>query len=256
MTNVEVTYRISARMPVRTARIKKTTDIPSVENNTTSEVTPAVKTTAKTDPFNTLLKVISELQSDFEKLQKEIAQSKESWTAEQKAHQKQLADGNIQEELERKRNKETYEYETARKQKQAEDEFADKKASWEKSLKDQQEILTKEKTELAELRKLAAGFEGEKEKIIAQAQEILRKELTGQFETERKLTEQEQKAEKDILNLKITNFTAENNRLNTEIISLKKALEEATRQVKEIAVKVIESGTKSQSPESLPKFDK
>ena len=85
---------------------------------------------------------------------------------------------------------------------------------------------------------------GEKEKAVAEAQEILQEELVYKFETERKLKEQENKSEKDILNLKIANLTSENNRLNGEIGILKKALEEATRQVKEIAVKVIESGTK------------
>lgn len=250
-------------MPVRTTRTKKTTEIltPGVAGalesvSASASVKSLAKTDSKTDPFIDLIKTITDLQVEFERLQKEIAQSKESWTNEQKAHQKELEDQNIQEELERKRNKETYEYEMARRQKQAEDEFADKKAGWEKNLKDQQETLAEEKAELAELRKLAAGFEGEKEKVIVQAQEILRKELTGQFETERKLTGQEQKAEKDILNLKITNLTVENNRLNAEIGVIKKALEEATRQVKEIAVKVIESGTKPQSSESLPKFDK
>ncbi len=95
------------------------------------------------------------------------------------------------------------------------------------------------------------GFEMGKGEAVNQAQEILQKELTFKFETERKSREQEIKAEKDILNLKITNLTSENNRLNSEIESLKKALEEATRQVKEIAVKVIESGTKPQT-----EFDK
>lgn len=241
-------------MPVKTTRTKKTTEISTPETAETLEpvsTSVPVKPLSKTDPFAALIKTITDLQTEFDRLQKEIAQSKEAWTTEQKAHQKQLTDGNIQEELEKKRNKETYEYDMARKQKQAEDEFADKKASWEKSLRDQQETLETEKTELSELRKLAAGFDAEKEKAIAQAQEILQKELVNKFETERKLTDQETKAEKDILNLKITNLTAENNRLNTEIISLKKALEEATRQVKEIAVKVIESGTKSPSSESL-----
>ncbi|MBI2085773.1 hypothetical protein HYT74_00365 [Candidatus Daviesbacteria bacterium] len=225
-------------MAVRTVKSKKTIEEPVEETET-------VKTT-KIDPFAALLKNFSDLQSEFELLQKEITKTKESWSLEQKNHDKDVEDRNIQEELERKRNKETYEYETARRRKIAEDEFTDKKAIWEKQLKDQQEILNQEKAELIQLRKTTDGFDGEKEKAVSTAQELLRKELVSKFETERKMKEQEQKSEKDILNLKINNLTTENNRLNTEIEVLKKALEDATRQVKEIAVKVIESGTKPQ----------
>lgn len=245
-------------MPTRTTRTKKAIEDQPLEDSGVDEtitVTPA-KAITKSDPFTIFFKEISDLQSEFERLQKEISQTKESWSVEQKAHQKKLEDRNIMEELEMKRNKETYEYELARKHKQEEDEFADKKANWEKELKDQQEVLEKEKAELLELRKMTDGFETEKEKVVAEAQEALQKELVAKFETERKLREQEIKAEKDILNLKITNLTSENNRLNGEMTNLRKALEEATRQVKEIAVKVIESGTKPQSSETLPKFDK
>ena len=247
-------YRTINTMAVRTVKSKKTTEETPIEEIGIMEPVPTagrVKIAAKTDSFTALLKLISDLQSEFEKLQKEITQTKEFWNVEQKAHAKEVEDRNIQEELERKRNKETYEYETTRKRKQVEDEFADKKAAWEKQLKDQQEVLDQEKAELLELRKLVAGFDGEKEKAIAEAQVFLQKELTAQFETERKLREQEHKSEKDLLGLRLTNLTAENNRLNAEVEVLKKTLEEATRQVKDIAVKVIESGTKSQTSEAI-----
>lgn len=237
-------------MAVRIVKSKKVTEETPIEEirvETVPTVT-SVKTT-KIDPFIGLIKTVSDLQSEFEKLQKEILQTKESWSIEQKAHTEDIGDRNIQEELERKRDKESYEYETSRKRKIEEDAFADKKTNWEKQLKDAQEALQKEKQELEELRKLVAGFDNEKEKAVSVAREILQKELVSKFETERKLKEQENKSEKDILNLKISNFTSESNRLNTEIEVLKKALEEATRQVKDIAVKVIESGTKPQTAE-------
>lgn len=247
MTNIRLSHRISNRMPVRSIKIKKTAETAETEDIAAVEVVPSVKTASKTDPFNSLMRIVLELQSEFEKLQKEITRTKEAWVIEQKAYQKEVIDRNTQEELERKRNQETYVYETARKQKQAEDEFADKKAAWEKNLKEQQDALAEEKTELVELRRLVAGFDSEKEKAVSEAKTVLQKELIAGFDVERKLAGQEQKAEKDLLNLKITNLTVENNRLNTEILALRKALEEATRQVKEIAVKVIESGTKSPS---------
>lgn len=234
-------------MPARTARSKQTTETPEAEDINVAEIATPVKAIPKTDPFAAVIQEISKLQSEFEKLQKEIVQTKEVWVTEQKTHQKEIEDKNIQEELERKRNRGSYEYETARNHKQEEDEFVDKKKSWEKQLKEQQEILQQEKQELEELRKLVAGFEGEKEKPIKEAQAALQKELTGSFENERRMREQEFKAEKEIFNLRLTNLTAENSRQAAEIQVLKKALDKATGQVKEIAVKVIESGTKQSS---------
>lgn len=234
-------------MPIKsTAKTKKST-ASFVPEETVLETAPAVKTTAKSDSFAAIIKSIFELQSEFEVLQKEISQTEEAWLVEQKIHKKDLEDRNIAEDLERKRSKEAYEYEVARKHKQEEDEFADKKASWEKDLREQQEILRKEKEELLELRRLVAGFESEKAKAVAGAQQALQTELLAKFDIERKLSEQEDQAEKNLLNLRITNLTMENNKLNTEIEALRKALGEATRQVKDIAVKVIESGTKPQS---------
>lgn len=253
MTKIEITHRIAGKMPTRTARAKKVTEDQPIEESGVVEIIAAsVKATSKSDPFTILIKEISDLQSEFEKLQKEIIQTKEVWVTEQKTHQKEIEDKNIQEELERKRNRGSYEYETARNHKQEEDEFTDKKKSWERQLSQQQEILQQEKQELEELRKLVAGFEGEKEKSIKEAQTALQKDLTGSFENERRMKEQEFKAEKEILNLRLSSLTTENSRQAAEIQALKKALDEATGQVKEIAVKVIESGTKFQPSEFSP----
>lgn len=87
---------------------------------------------------------------------------------------------------------------------------------------------------------MVRGFESEKEKAVTKA---LQKELTSAFETEKKLREQEFKAEKELLNLKISNLIIENSRQANEIETLKKALDDTTRQIKEVAAKVIESGS-------------
>lgn len=46
-----------------------------------------------------------------------------------------------------------------------------------------------------------------------------------------------------MLNLRIENLAQENSRQAREVELLKKALEEATRQLKDVAVKIIESST-------------
>lgn len=96
---------------------------------------------------------------------------------------------------------------------------------------------------------MAADFDHQKEAAVKEAEVLLEKNLTEEFEAEKKLREQEVKAEKDISGLKISNLESENSRLTKEMETLRRSLDEATRQVKEIAVKVIESGQpKSQIP--------
>jgi len=99
-----------------------------------------------------------------------------------------------------------------------------------------------EKKELESLREAVANFENEKEKVVAAAESILEKALTEKFENERRMREQEFKSEKEILNLKLESLTVENQKQTTEIATLQKALNAATAQVKDIAVKVIEAG--------------
>lgn len=93
-----------------------------------------------------------------------------------------------------------------------------------------------------------SGFEIEKEKAVKQACSVLQKELSEDYATERKLREHELKGEKEILVLKIVTLTQENTRQSQEIALLKKSLEEATRQLKDVAVKVIESSSVSAKP--------
>ncbi len=113
--------------------------------------------------------------------------------------------------------------------------------AWEKYLQEQKEVVEKDRKELADLRVLAENFDKEKQQTIEEAEEVLRKQLTAEFEIEKKLKGGEIAAEKEILNLKLTSLTEENKRLSQEVEVLKRGLDQSTAQVKEIALKVIES---------------
>lgn len=200
------------------------------------------------DVFTKLTVVIATAREEYEVLQKQMLEVKEAWDKEQRSHKVQIAEINQQEEITRKREKETYDYEISLVRKKAEDEFEERKNKWEKELLARKEELAKDKQELETLRKLADGFDEEKEKAAKDASLKLQKELTDQFATEKKLREQEIKSEQELLGLKIANLTSENTRLANEGAMLKKSLEEATRQLKDVAVKVIESS--SNKPQS------
>ena len=162
----------------------------------------------------------------------------------------ELVQQKTQEEVERKREQETYQYETSLVRKRAEDEFNDKKLAWEKDLSQRKQELENQKRELEELKKLTDSFDSQKQQAVREAQVEIEKELKDSFENENKLREQEIKAEKAVLDLKISNLESENTRQSKEIEVLKRAFDEATKQVKEIAVKVIESGSNQQKAQS------
>lgn len=220
----------------------------SVESSPAVKQDPLIKNLkAYEESFVNLLDAISASKEEFLSLQRQIADVKDAWIKEQREHEIASVEINQQEEISRKRDNETYNYDTALLRKKAEDEFLEKKAKWERELQLQKDEIVKEKQELEILRKQAAGFEGEKEKAVKEACNLLQKQLQETFAIERKLREQEVKSDQELLSFKITNLASENSRLANEVLAFKKSLEQATAQLKDVAVKVIESsGNKSQ----------
>lgn len=239
-------------MPVkRTTRVKKTA-VKSVEDESIPPVVRIAPSDNLVKLFDEAAEKISQSKVEYEKLQREIVQTRESWIREQQDHQRNITERNQLTELKRKQEEELYQYELSRKHKVAEDEFKDQKMVWERSLREQKDVIESERKELAELRILAENLEKEQQKAVKEAEEILRKQLTSEFNIERKIKEQEVKAEKDILNLRLGNLSEENKRLSLEVDNLKRAFDQATVQVKEIALKVIESRGNASKPQVAP----
>lgn len=241
-------------VPKKIVRLRKTANASDALNIPAVSANPASSPLSQTN-LNTFLSILGQItqnQQEFEKLLKEIEETRRNWEKEKQQHSQETEQNLKQEEILRKREQEEYEYETKKQRKISEDEFSNKKNVWDKELTEQKDKIADERKELESLRKIVDGFEAEKEKAIKEAQEVLRLQLNNQFETDKKLREQEFKAERDILNLKLSNLTVENSRQAKEIEELKKALDESTKEVKEIAVKVIESAGNSSKNSSQP----
>lgn len=222
----------------------------SINDSPIIEKTPDKKVNLIPESFQKLIDSIADEKADFEKIQREISETKELWLKEQQEYMQKIKERDQEEEIRRRRDEETYQYEEAMKRKREENEYAEKKAKWEKELNEQKEILAQEKQELEKLRKMVAGFELEKEKAVKEACQLLESTLEKDFGTENSLKEQQYKAEKSLLELRLTNLTAENARYIKEIDQLKRSLEYATQQLKDIAVKVIESSN-SKTPVTM-----
>lgn len=238
-TTVKRTVRARKTAPVSDQALADTT----LSSNLSSKALKPLE-----DAFTKLTVVITTAREEYEALQKQIAEVKEAWEKEQRLHVLKIQERDTQEEVERKREQELYNYETTLKRRQEEDEFLEKKAKWEKELQSQKDAIEKDRDELEMLRKQVAGFQQELDKAVKDASLKLQKELTERFVTEKKLREQEVKSEQELLALKITNLTQENERQADEIALLKKSLENATAQLKDVAVKVIESGSPPKPP--------
>ena len=233
---------VAITTPKRITRRKSTASTSPVLSTAFSPSTNSSKAISSViEAFAQLIDEMKKAQQEFEKLQQEIASTRDSWRREQQAHVHEVNELNQQEEIGRRREKEAYEYELRVGRKREEDEFAARKTKWERELVERKDEIEKEQLELAQLRKQVAGFETEKEKAIKEASSLLERELKYTFEVERNLSDQENEAKIEILNLKIANLNSENTRQVKEIENLKKSLESASQQLKDIAVKVIES---------------
>src|SRR3989344_5456454 len=121
--------------PKKTTRIRKTTAQPASTTEADSSVPIlAAPSDNITQVFDNLMNSLIKNRQDFDSSQKEIAQVKQDWIGEQKQHGMELVQQKTQEEVERKREQETYQYETSLVRKRAEDKFNDKKLAWEKDL--------------------------------------------------------------------------------------------------------------------------
>ncbi len=186
--------------------------------------TPTPTPSARSDihsGFQTLIQKIYSAQSEYEQTIRQIQELNI-------AHQ---------------RERETYEYETLLVHRKTEDEFISQKAAWEKVLLDEKDNLVAERKELDTLRKQVSSFPAETDRTVKEACVSLQKQLESQFATEKKSLELSHKAEKDLLSLRLETLLSETSRQAKEIESLKSSLAQATDQIKQIAVKVIESGS-------------
>lgn len=246
---------MSTIAPTTVKRITRARKSIAISDQTTGDTSLSSKALKPLeDAFSKLIHTITTAKNEYENLQKQIEEIKEIWNKEQRLHVVSIQERDREEDLVKRREKETYEYETKLTRKKDEDEFLEKKVKWEKELISKKEELQKDKEELENLRKQVLGFDAQVARAVKEATDMLRQDITDTFMTEKKMREQEIKAEKELLAFKITNLAQENGRLTGEVSLLKKSLEEATSQLKEVAVKVIESSSpqvKPQTPSAL-----
>lgn len=161
----------------------------------------------------------------------------------------------LEEDLERKktvqreawqREEEEYEYELYLKRRKEEADYEEKKVAKERMLKEREEKLAAAERELQELRKFREEAEKNLDITVNRVREETEKETRKEEEIRAKILGERVAAEKHIAELTIATLQKELTTKEEAIRQLKHELDIANRGVKDIAMKVIESGRNDQ----------
>lgn len=192
-----------------------------------------------------MLKQMLELQKRREEeFETEMKRRRFEWDEEQSAYAEKL-------KRERSRTEEEYQYQLKMKKLRDMDEWSEELRKHERTLKEEKEVRVQMETELADLRKQVASFATELDNAVKEAVTRTIAEQKKEAQIAQNFAKQEAQAVERIAALKIASFEATVKSQSQEIAELKRQLENATRQVKDIAVSVIESSKKDSTTQQL-----
>ncbi|MFH0940206.1 MAG: hypothetical protein V1899_13140 [Planctomycetota bacterium] len=189
-----------------------------------------------------------------------IAETQARWASEQEKREREQKEFDENLKKQRSREKEEYEYQKALERKKEQDQHAE--AVWleQRKTKEKQEILEKswqvreaalneKEDEFAVLKKEVATFPDRLKKEIEKAVVEALKTLETRHKQELLVMQKDAEAENRIAALKIKSLEETITRQYTQIEAMSQHVEEAKKQVQEIAVKAIEgaSGAKALS---------
>ena len=162
-------------------------------------------------------------------LEDEIRNKREAWAREQEQH----------------------EYETSQKRKRDEDTYRLKREAQEREIAERQQALKEQEEEFKDLRERAARFDAEMAQVIQRTREESEGKIRQEEQSRAALLAEQVLREKEIAKLKISSLEHRMEEQRAEIISLKDQLQNANREAKEIAVKVIEGASASATLQNL-----
>jgi len=181
-----------------------------------------------------------ESEDEIKKLESENTKEREALEKAHLEYKQEL-------EKQRKREQEEYNYNLKLGRQKELDEYNKQKEAKEIELKNRELEISKNEQELVNLRKLVTDLEEKLETETIKVKEQTRLETIKELETSFNLERKDTEREKQLAELTISNLQKNIVSQEAEIIELKKQLVQATSQVKDIAVKVIESNKKESS---------
>lgn len=187
-------------------------------------------------------------------LETEIATRRAEWDSEAKAREREAKE--LEESLKKQRQREIeeYEYKKTTERKRAQEKYDEEMRALEKRNREKQETLEKgwqareqalkeREEELARLQKEVAGFPARLQAEIERAGADAVRETERRFEQAMVVAGKEREADQRFATLQITALEENVARQAAQIAALEKQLEDAKRQVQDIAVKAIEGAS-------------
>lgn len=226
---------LRAAIAIESARLKEARQI---------ELTVEALGVLMADYARTEKELADKRQQIEEDLQAEMARKKKEWEREQEEYAYNI-------KIVRRKEQDAYEAEVAKKDAQREEKFALKA----KELADREAALQLRREDFARLEKLAAEHPTEMERAAQEAEQRVSETLRREFATEKKLLEQEWRAEKNMLEARVQSLQETTKTQSQEADSLKNSLATATQHAQTLAATVIESvsGMKQMKTSDAPK---
>lgn len=197
-----------------------------------------------------------EMEAKKQALADEIDRGRKQWTLEKDQHNAHVKENKEAVELQRKREKDEYEYSFKREQLVAREKFEYEKDKTEKALADKKEQLEKELSEreriVAEREKAIKSLEDrilelEKDKENTRKATVaeITEQLSSDFESKQVLLKKEFEGERNVFTTRIKSLEDITKKQAEQIVTLTAQLENAAGKVQDIAVKAIEGSSHS-----------
>lgn len=174
-------------------------------------------------------KLEAELRDRKAKLEAEIEETRKAWKREEEEYAY---------ELQLKRRREADEY--AAKRAAQEKEWQDKKAAFEQEMATREQKVAEQESELAQLRTQAEAFEQRLQTSVEQTEATVKERLTREFEYQQQLQVKDLEAQIKLDAQQIDNLKTKVREMQQLIDTMSGRAENATQQVKDIALKAIE----------------
>jgi hypothetical protein len=205
---------------------------------------------------------LDQLVQDYDRqkqqLEAEIAAQRAAWQEELQTTERERKEQEESLKKQRQREIEEYEYKKALERKKAQDKYDEEIRLQEKQNKEKQETLDKswkqreaalkeQEQELARLRSEAEGFPARIQKEVEQAVAQANRAAQAKYDQQLVLLKKDAESDKRLAEMQIKALEEQLARQTAQIVALERQLEEAKRQVQDIAVKAIEgaSGAKA-----------
>jgi len=209
--------------------------------------------------------MLQDYHSKREALENEITSQRAAWEEEEisRAQEQKESEDNLKRQ--RQRESEEFEYKKALERKKAQDKYdeeirllekkdKEKQENLEKSWQQREAALKERETEWAQLKKEFEDFPARLKKEVDAAVTAALKSAEQRFEQQMTLLKKDSDAEKRIAELQIQTLKDAGERRAAEITQLQTQIEEAKKQVQEIAVKAIEGASGAQALSQINKI--